>query len=125
MKRSVALLVFTVAAAALPAVSLRYYFSPDCGSCRDFLGREVPRVEKAVGRNLRVELRDIRLPGVLDELEAALAARGLQLTSVPVLVLDDAVLAGSKQIKALFEAEVRRIIIAEGRPGALDGSGNP
>jgi hypothetical protein len=125
MTRSVALLSFILAAAALPALSLRYYFSPDCGSCRDFIGREVPRVEKAVGRKLTLELRDILQTRNLKELEAVLADRGLALTGVPVLVMDDVVLVGAKQVTSRFEAEVRRLLHVETRTQDLDEPRDP
>jgi len=112
VKRPLLLIACLLAAAVLPALSLRYYFSPECGSCRDFLGREVPRVEKAVGQKLPLVLRDVRATGVIEELEAILAHRGLTLTAVPVLVMDDVVLVGTKQVSARFEAEVRRLLAA-------------
>ncbi len=113
MKRHTVVLALILAPAVLPALSLRYFFSPECGSCRDFLGREVPRVEKAVGQKLPLALRDVRAAGVIEELEAILADRGLTLTAVPVLVMDDAVLVGTREIRGRFEAEVRRLLALE------------
>jgi hypothetical protein len=121
VKRPLVVLACLLAAAILPALPLRYYFSPECGSCRDFLDREVPRVEKAVGQKISLELRDIRLPGVLEELTGLLAARGLALTTVPVLFAGDVVLAGGKRIAAGFEGEVRRLLAGEAGGGTTGG----
>lgn len=126
VKRAALLLAFFAAASALPGLSLRYYFSPECGTCRDFLGREVPRVEKAVARKLPLELRDVRRASVIEELQAVLAERGLALTAVPVLVMDDVVLVGTRQVAARFEAEVRRLLAGEAAsPTPLDNSTVP
>ncbi len=113
MKRGLLALAFLAAAAALPALTLHYYFSPECGTCRQFIGREVPRVEKALGLKLPLSLRDVHAAGVIEELQAVLSERGLALTTVPVLVMDDVVLVGTKQVAARFEAEVRRLLSLE------------
>jgi hypothetical protein len=118
-------LLFLAAAAALPALSLRYYFSPECGTCRQFIGGEVPRVEKALGRKLPLALRDVRSEGVIEELQAVLSERGLALTTVPVLVMDDVVLVGTKQVAARFEAEVRRLLGLEPQAQAGGAAGQP
>ena len=52
---------------------LHYYYSADCRTCTDFLDREIPRVQKTVGRTIEVDRQDIRDTGVLDELDAVLA----------------------------------------------------
>jgi hypothetical protein len=86
---------------------LHYYYSADCRNCTDFLDAEIPRVAKAIGRTIEVDRQDIREPGVLDELDAVLAARKLALEALPVLVIGDTVLQGEKQIKARFEKVMR------------------
>jgi hypothetical protein len=88
---------------------LHYYYSADCRTCTDFLDGEIPRVAKAVGRTIEVDRQDIREPGVLDELDALLAARKLALAALPVLVIGDTVLQGEKEIRARFEATMRAV----------------
>ena len=108
MKKPAAILAAFLLAASLPALTARYYFSPECGSCRDFLGKEVPRVEKLVGQKITIELHDIRQPEAMEDLVSTLAERGLVLTVVPVLFVGDTVLVGGRQIAAGFEGEVRK-----------------
>jgi hypothetical protein len=86
---------------------LHYYYSADCRNCTDFLDAEIPRVAKAIGRTIEVDRQDIREPGVLDELDDLLAARKLALEALPVLVIDDIVLQGEKEIRARFEKAMR------------------
>ena len=86
---------------------LHYYYSPDCRTCTDFLDREIPRVEKAVGRAIEVDRQDIRDPGVLDELDAVLARLKQELRALPVLVIGGTVLQGEPEIRARFEKELR------------------
>jgi hypothetical protein len=86
---------------------LHYYYSPDCRNCTDFLDHEIPRVETAIGRTIEVDRQDIRDPGVLDELEARLAARKLELSALPVLVIGGTVLQGEMEIRTRFEKEMR------------------
>ncbi len=87
---------------------VHYYYSPDCASCTEFLAAEVPLVEKRIGRKIELDQQDIRSPGVLDELDRVLAAHDLTLTVLPVLVAGDTVLQGDKEIRARFEAEMRK-----------------
>jgi hypothetical protein len=86
---------------------IHYYASSDCRTCTDFLDREVPRVEKAIGRTIEVDRQDIREPGVLDELETLLKGLKLELRALPVLVIGRVVLQGEAQITARFEQEMR------------------
>jgi hypothetical protein len=86
---------------------LHYYYSADCRNCTDFLDGEIPRVAKAIGRAIEVDRQDIREPGVLDELDAVLAARKLALDALPVLVIGDTVLQGEKEIRTRFEKVMR------------------
>jgi len=86
---------------------LHYYYSADCRTCTDFLDREIPRVEQAVGRSIEVDRQDIRDPGVLDELDAVLAGLQQELRALPVLVIGGTVLQGEEEIRARFEKEMQ------------------
>lgn len=86
---------------------LHYYYSPDCRTCTDFLDADIPRVQKAVGRSIEVDRQDIREPGVLAELEAALRELGLELRALPVLVIGNTALQGEKEIRSRFEQQVK------------------
>jgi hypothetical protein len=89
-------------------LEVRYYFSPECGSCVRFIDHEVPRVEKLLGRRITLILRDIYLPGILEELEARLAERKLTLTVLPVVIAGDTVLVGAAEITSGFETALRK-----------------
>jgi hypothetical protein len=86
---------------------LHYYYSPDCRTCTDFLDREIPRVEKAIGRTVEVDRQDIREPGVLEELDAELKGLKLELNALPVLLIGRTALQGEAEIRARFEKEMR------------------
>jgi len=86
---------------------LHYYYSPDCRTCTDFLDAEIPRVQNAVGRTIEVDRQDIREPGVLAELEAALRNLGVELLALPVLVIGSTALQGEQEIRSRFEQQVR------------------
>jgi hypothetical protein len=88
-------------------LEIRYYFSPECGSCTRFIDREVPRVEKLLEVKIKLVARDIRLPGVVEELDALLEERKLTLTVLPVLVVGETVLVGSEEITRGFETVMR------------------
>jgi hypothetical protein len=85
-------------------VVVRYYYSPDCKSCADFLEAEVPRVEKLLGGKIVVVRMDIRNPAALAELDRVLADNGTFLRAIPVLVVDGTFLQGEKEIRQRFEA---------------------
>jgi hypothetical protein len=87
---------------------VHYYYSPDCTSCTEFLETEVPRVEKLLARTIEMDRQDIGKPGVMAELAGLLAGKKLSLTALPVLVIGDVVLMGQKQIRAEFEAQMRK-----------------
>jgi hypothetical protein len=87
---------------------VHYYFSPECSSCARFIDREVPRVEKLLGKKIDLDLRDIRLPGVMEELDALLEGRDMPLTALPVLVAGETVLMGAAQIDEGFQEEMAR-----------------
>jgi len=114
MKRLLLILAALTVAQSVPALGkgqpleIRYYFSPECGSCVQFIDREVPRVEKLLAVKIKLVARDIRLPGVVEELDALLAERKLALTVLPVLVVGETVLIGSAEITRGFETVMRK-----------------
>jgi hypothetical protein len=89
---------------------VRFYFSADCGSCSQLLETEVPRVAKALGREILVNRRDIWSLEILRELSEILSVGGLELTALPVLVIGKAVLQGEPAIRSGFETERRTLL---------------
>ncbi len=96
------------AAAAGPAPSpapgsplaVRYYYSPGCRSCDEFLAREIPRIERALGVGIQVQKLDILDAESYEKLLADISAAGGEMRAVPVLVAGSAVLQGEKEIAA-------------------------
>jgi hypothetical protein len=85
---------------ALARGVLYYYYSPDCPSCTLFLIEELPKLEERLGREIEVRPRDIRDPGVLDELDRLLSWHQMKLTALPVLVAAGGVLEGDQAIRS-------------------------
>ncbi len=94
---------------------VRYYFSGDCASCTRFIESEVPRLQGALGVKFVMDPRDIRTGDRLDEVLKTLENKGIPLTAFPVMVVDDAVLQGEKEIRMRFEAVLREKAGAPGK----------
>ncbi len=105
---------FRKAVAVTSELSVRYYFSGDCASCTRFIESEVPRLQKALGRKFVMVLLDIRTVDHLVEILETLEKKGIPLTAFPVIVIDDTVLQGEKEIREQFEAVMRE---KAGTPG--------
>ena len=72
-------------------MGVRYYFSGDCASCTKFIESEIPRLQRALGRRIVMDL-----------------------VAFPNIVVDDTVLQGEKEIRERFEAVMRE---KAGTPG--------
>jgi cytochrome c biogenesis protein CcdA len=79
-------------------IELDYYFSPNCGSCIDFLNGTLPAAAAAAGRSVKVRKRNIMREAEYESLTAALAARGLGFSGVPVLIGPGGILQGEESI---------------------------
>ncbi len=97
---------------ALAGGVLFYYYTPDCPACTQFLVEELPKVEERLGREIEVETRNIRDPGVLDELDRLLSWHQVALSAFPVLVAAGGVLEGEQQIRA----DLERVILKGRKP---------
>jgi len=93
------------APAALPAISpgaplsVTYYYNPGCRSCEEFLSVEIPRLEKSLGRRIKVNRRNLLDNAMYEELSAFASAHGLALTAIPVLRAGDTLLQGDSMIR--------------------------
>ncbi len=96
-------------------LSVRYYFSGDCASCTRFIESEVPRLQGALGVKFVMDLRDIQAGDHLDEILETLEKKGISLAAFPVMVIDDAVLQGEKEIRERFEAVMREKTCTPGK----------
>jgi hypothetical protein len=89
------------------SIDVRYYYSGDCASCTRFIESDIPRLQTAVGRRIAMDLRDIRTGRNVEEILQVLAKKGMTLTAFPVIVVDDTVLQGEKEIRARLESVLR------------------
>jgi cytochrome c biogenesis protein CcdA len=89
-----------VSANAAPPITVTYYYTPGCRSCEEFLGVEIPRLEKSVGRRIDVVKKDLLSRGLYEELAAAASAAGQPVTAIPALQVGDTVLQGDAVIRA-------------------------
>ncbi len=83
---------------------MRYYYSVDCRSCTNFLQSEIPRIEKLLGTEIVIELRDIGQEAHLNELMQALAGRGVSLAEFPVVAVNGVILQGDREIREKLAA---------------------
>ncbi len=88
---------------------VRYYYSKSCGSCADFINKEVPRVSALLGRTLEADALDIEVPAYRKEMLEKLAKAGVEYRAIPVLFVGSAVLQGADEIGKRFETEARKI----------------
>jgi cytochrome c biogenesis protein CcdA len=80
-------------------LELRYYYTPGCRSCEEFLSSELPRLEASYGVLATLSRRDLLDPSVYEELSAAAASRHVELKAVPVLELGGILLQGDAEIR--------------------------
>lgn len=88
-------------------VLLTYYYSPSCKSCRAFLEKEIPRLERELAISIGLELRDIFDQENMDLLKKRLEGAGLKTDSLPVLDTGEVVLAGEERITGMLETVLR------------------
>ncbi len=96
-------------------IEVRYYYSGDCASCTRFIESEIPRLQKALGKRIAMDLRDIRTAAHAEEIVLVLAKKGASLVAFPVILVDDTVLQGEKEIRARFESVLREEARAQKR----------
>jgi hypothetical protein len=88
-------------------IDVRYFYSGDCVSCTRFIDSEVPRLEGKLGIRISMDLRDIRAEAHVNEIVETLAKKGMPLVAFPIIVIDDTVLQGEKEIRDRFESALR------------------
>ncbi len=103
-------------------VELDYYFSPNCGSCMEFLNGTLPAAASSAGRSVKVRKRNIMQEAEYEALTVALAARGLGFSGVPVLVGSGGILQGEDEIAGGLADLLAGLPVGAGAPRA-DSSG--
>jgi cytochrome c biogenesis protein CcdA len=88
-----------IAPAGTGAIFVAYYYTPGCRTCEEFLSEEIPRLQKQLGRTIRVVRKDLLASGTYEELAVLASARGQTVTAVPALLAGDTLLQGDSTIR--------------------------
>jgi len=94
-----------------------YWYPYGCKSCEDFLWNTVPQLERRTGKVLQIDERDTGDPESFEELQDLIDEKGLELESIPVMLIADTVLQGDQEIKSGLEEIMR------GRSAVSESSG--
>lgn len=105
------------AASHREAVTVRYYYSPGCKECREFLRVRAPEIEANLSVPVEIRRRNILAPGVYREFESLLSTAGVDREEFPVAVVGERMLQGSPAIDADLDALI--LAHAEGRSVTL------
>ncbi len=97
------------------ALTLRYYFSPGCKSCTEFVNEEIPRLEEELGLEITLMQRNVLSPKDYEELTALLAGMDRELEELPVLVFGGRVLQGEREIRRKVREELEKAAATGGR----------
>jgi len=89
-----------IAPATSGAIEMKYYYTPGCRSCEEFLGAEIPRLESRYGVRIAIDRRDLLDCSVYEELSAFAASIGASVNEIPALRLEGILLQGDAAIRA-------------------------
>jgi cytochrome c biogenesis protein CcdA len=103
------------------SISLVYYYTPGCRSCEEFLSTEIPRLQKSLGRTIRVARKDLLVSGAYEELASLASARGQHVTAIPALLAGDTLLQG----EAVIREKLPAVLASLAGPAAAAGRGAP
>ncbi len=84
-----------------------YFYSPNCRSCLDFLGKRIPEASRETSILIKAHKRNIMDPAEMEALDVELGKRGLSGTGFPVIVSENGILQGEEEIRAHFTELVR------------------
>jgi len=87
-------------------ITIKYYYSAGCISCRRFLESTIPSLEEKLDINIEVESFDILDSVVYEEYFSRLQPEEVKNISFPALFIGDRLLQGDKVIALDFEEEV-------------------
>lgn len=88
-------------------LKLRYYYSPGCRECREFLAETAPRLLSSLPFPVELRRRNILNPAVYEEFESVASRSGDGSDEFPVALLDDRILQGSREIEEHLETLLR------------------
>lgn len=81
-------------------IELRYYYTPGCRSCENFIAKELPQLEANYGVNARLLRRDLLDPKVYEEFAASAKELGTSVKAIPALRIGGTLLQGDEEIEA-------------------------
>lgn len=84
-------------------ILLEYFYSPTCSSCREFLEREIPLLEKKLHLTINIALINISEAKGLLKMNSRLKALDSSEKKLPILIAGDLVLAGDRTIERDLE----------------------
>ncbi len=90
-----------------PDITLYFFYSPDCGHCKDVMLEDLPGIESKFNVNIKkFNLDDIKNLQLLENIEKRLKKSGEDL---PVIVIGDSVFYGPEEIHKKLEPTLRTI----------------
>jgi cytochrome c biogenesis protein CcdA len=89
-----------VDAQARSGIELRYYYTPGCRSCDNFITNELPQLEIHYGVNANLVRCDLLDPKVYEELASAAKELGTSVTAIPALRIGNVLLQGDAEIES-------------------------
>jgi cytochrome c biogenesis protein CcdA len=81
-------------------IELRYYYTPGCRSCENFITKELPQLEVNYGVNARLVRRDLLDPKAYEEFAQAAKELGASVTAIPALRIGNVLLQGDAEIES-------------------------
>jgi cytochrome c biogenesis protein CcdA len=84
---------------AAGSIKLKYYYTPGCRSCEEFLATEIPKLEASYGVRIALERRDLLSPAVYEELDAFASSIGSAVKAIPALRIGNVLLQGDAEIR--------------------------
>ncbi len=84
-------------------ILLEYYYTPTCSSCREFLEREIPLLEKKLQIKINIAHINISEAEGLLKMNSRLKALDSSEKKLPILIAGDLVLAGDRRIEQDLE----------------------
>jgi hypothetical protein len=88
-------------------IILTYYYSPTCKSCREFLEKEIPRLEEKLNIKIGMELRDVFDQNNMDLMHNRLKEAGVETNALPLLDTGSEILAGESKITGELEKALK------------------
>lgn len=94
-------------------ILMEYYYTPTCSSCREFLEKEIPRLEKELDIKIQIQHINISKSDGLVQMNRRLKKLGSSEKKLPILITDDLILAGDREIEKQLESVLVKLSLGE------------